>query len=96
MASNVDLFRFLVNQLSFKTKRASTRGRLVLFFLLMRVVEPPKSVVLYASSPGLPNGYHILTYWYLHKFLYAVSYLNSGGGESDARQGRGRKRPVWL
>lgn len=32
------------------------------FFLLLRVVEPPKSVVLDASSPGLTNNLHTSIY----------------------------------
>lgn len=37
-------------------------GLCVFFFFLLRVVEPPKSVVLDASSPGLTNNLHTSIY----------------------------------
>lgn len=91
-----DLFRFPTNLPSFKTNKAYGLGNprdLCTFFFsfgYMRVGQPRKSV---AVNAVLTNGY-ILTHLHLHKFLYPVSFLNSGDGVSNTRIGRGRKKHI--
>lgn len=91
-----DLFRFPTNLPSFKTNKAYGLGNprdLCTFFFsfgYMRVGQPRKSV---AVNAVLTNGY-ILTHLHLHKFLYPVSFLNSGDGVSNTQIGRGRKRHI--